>query len=190
MPSELRGPATYPFEWKRLRAIELRANDLEMTRESALGGNDQSLAVDSQLCFALYSTMHALGRTYAPLLAGLGLTYTQYLTMLVLWEKDDLGIKAIGERLHLDSGTLTPLLKRLEHAGLVNRRRDPDDERQVKVALTTEGRDLQRTAQPIPALLARASRQSASKSASLIEDLKTLRSGLIAGSRRATALVE
>ena len=151
---------------------------------------NQSLALDTQLCFALYSTFHALGRTYAPLLSDLGLTYPQYLTMLVLWEQDNLGIKAIGDRLHLDSGTLTPLLKRLEHAGLVTRRRDPDDERQVKITLTKAGRDLEPKAQPIPAQVALATRRSASKLASLTDDLKNLRASLIASPGRATAFAD
>ena len=86
--------------------------------------NDDMLQLSQQLCFALYATTHAFNRAYRPLLAPLDLTYPQYLVMLVLWEADDLTVKEIGARLQLDSGTLTPLLKRLEAAGLVQRERD------------------------------------------------------------------
>src|SRR5438132_6813705 len=103
---------------------------------------DQSLALDQQLCFALYSTMLGLNKVYRALLKDLGLTYPQYLVMLVLWERDDLTVSEIGERLFLDSPTLTPLLKRLETAGFVARNRSGTDERQVIVSLTTAGRRL------------------------------------------------
>ncbi|MBC7582714.1 MAG: MarR family transcriptional regulator, partial [Tardiphaga sp.] len=88
------------------------------------------LKLENQICFAVYSTAHAFNRIYKPLLDRLGLTYPQYLVMLVLWERDDVPVKAIGERLFLDSGTLTPLLKRLEVAGLIRRTRSAADERQ------------------------------------------------------------
>ncbi len=107
-----------------------------------MADDHDALKLGDQLCFAVYSAAHAFNRVYKPLLAALGLTYPQYLTMLVLWEQDDVAVKAIGERLGLDSGTLTPLLKRLEKLGLVARRRDPADERSVRIALTTEGRAL------------------------------------------------
>lgn len=98
------------------------------------------LELDNQLCFALYDASRAVIRSYGPLLAGLGLTYPQYLTMLVLWEADGpVTVGDVGARLHLDSGTLTPLLKRLEQLGYVSRRRDPADERRVLVELTAEG---------------------------------------------------
>ena len=87
------------------------------------------------LCFAVYSANHAFNRVYKPLLDQLGLTYPQYLVMLVLWERDDVPVKDIGERLFLDSGTLTPLLKRLEAADLIKRTRSTEDERQVLIAL-------------------------------------------------------
>ena len=96
-----------------------------------------------QLCFAVYSTAHAFNRVYKPLLDRIGLTYPQYLVMLVLWERDGLAVKAIGEQLFLDSGTLTPLLKRLEAAGLVERRRSREDERVVNIHLTPAGQSLQ-----------------------------------------------
>ena len=100
---------------------------------------DQALRLDNQICFAVYSAAHAFNRVYKPLLDRLGLTYPQYLVMLVLWERDGVPVKDIGERLFLDSGTLTPLLKRLEAAGLVKRTRSTEDERQVLIALTPQG---------------------------------------------------
>lgn len=112
-----------------------------------------ALALDNQLCFAVYAASHAFARTYRPLLEPLGLTYPQYLVMLVLWERDGIGVKAIGNRLGLDSGTLTPLLKRLAAAGLVSRARDGDDERQVRVTLTDTGRALRAQAAGLPHLI-------------------------------------
>jgi DNA-binding MarR family transcriptional regulator len=113
-----------------------------------------ALALDNQLCFAVYAAAHAFGRTYRPLLDKLGLTYPQYLAMLVLWERDGLTVKAIGERLGLDSGTLTPLLKRLAAAGLVTRSRDAEDERQVRITLTEAGRALRAKAAGLPPIIA------------------------------------
>src|SRR5438552_18981478 len=97
---------------------------------------DQPLLLGNQLCFSIYSTAHAFNRVYKPLLDKLGLTYPQYLVMMVLWERDGVPVKGIGEKLFLDSGTLTPLLKRLEAAELVKRTRSTDDERHVLIALT------------------------------------------------------
>lgn len=111
------------------------------------------LALENQFCFALYSASHAMTKAYKPLLDRLGLTYPQYLVMLVLWEQDAILVKDIGARLFLDSGTLTPLLKRLEANGLVARNRDPQDERQVRISLSAEGRALQAEAAAIPAQL-------------------------------------
>jgi DNA-binding MarR family transcriptional regulator len=108
------------------------------------------LALENQLCFALYSASHAMTKTYKPLLDRLGLTYPQYLVMLVLWQQDAVLVKDIGARLFLDSGTLTPLLKRLEVGGLLERRRDPQDERQVRISLTAAGRGLKAQAREIP----------------------------------------
>jgi DNA-binding MarR family transcriptional regulator len=117
-------------------------------------GRVPQLELDEQLCFALYDATRAVVRAYAPLLDQLGLTYPQYITMLVLWESDGaLSVGELGARLHLDSGTLTPLLKRLEQLGVVDRRRDPADERRVLVTLTSAGRALQRSAVDIPACL-------------------------------------
>src|ERR1700742_4704581 len=107
-----------------------------MPRKSAA---DASLLLSNQICFAVYSTAHAFNRVYKPLLDRLKLTYPQYLVMLVLWERDGLSVKEIGERLFLDSGTLTPLLKRMEAAELLKRSRSTEDERQVLIALTQKG---------------------------------------------------
>src|SRR5207302_2784875 len=114
------------------------------------------LRLDNQICFAVYSAAHAFNRVYKPLLDRLGLTYPQYLVMLVLWERDGVAVKDIGERLFLDSGTLTPLLKRLEAAGLVKRTRSTEDERQVLIALKPKGHALKEAARAVPqAILSR-----------------------------------
>src|SRR3954463_16375045 len=102
-----------------------------MTKARGSTRTGHPLQLDNQLCFAVYAAAHAFNATYKPLLEPLGLTYPQYLAMLVLWEEDGVTVSAIGSRLGLDSGTLTPLLKRLEAAGLVSRLRDAADERQV-----------------------------------------------------------
>ena len=120
----------------------------EDTKQSLAGVN--LLALDNQFCFALYSASHAMTRTYKPMLDRLGLTYPQYLVMLVLWEQDAILVKDIGARLFLDSGTLTPLLKRLEANGLLTRNRDPHDERQVRIVLSADGKSLRRQAEAIP----------------------------------------
>ena len=104
------------------------------------------LKLDNQLCFALYAATRAMTRTYRERLGPLGLTYPQYLVLVVLWENDGLNISQLGQRLLLDSGTLTPLLKRLETAGLVTRNRRQSDEREVEIWLTDKGRDMQREA--------------------------------------------
>src|ERR1700755_2779116 len=111
---------------------------------------DQPLKLDNQICFAIYSAAHAFNRIYKPLLDGLGLTYPQYLVMLVLWERDDVPLKDIGDRLFLDSGTLTPLLKRMEAADLIKRTRSTADERQVLIALTPKGHALRDKARAVP----------------------------------------
>ena len=108
------------------------------------------LLVDQQLCFALYSANLAMNKVYRQLLSQLDITYPQYLVMLVLWQKDDVTVSEIGEQLFLDSATLTPLLKRLESAGLINRQRTRQDERQVAVTLTDAGQALRARAEAIP----------------------------------------
>lgn len=110
----------------------------------------RSLLLDNQLCFPIYAAARAMMQAYQPLLAKLGLTYPQYLVLMVLWENDGRSVKELGERLYLDSGTLTPLLKRLEEANLVRRTRATHDERVVEVSLTAEGKRLRKRAEEIP----------------------------------------
>ncbi len=109
---------------------------------------DENLRLSRQLCFAVYSVGHAFNRIYKPLLDPLGLTYPQYLVMLVLWEQDGVTVKELGQQLHLDSGTLSPVLKRLQALGYVQRSRDLPDERQVRVTLTERGRAIRKQAVP------------------------------------------
>jgi DNA-binding MarR family transcriptional regulator len=134
--------------------------------------------VGSQLCFAVYSASHAFTRAYRPLLEALGLTYPQYLVMLVLWGEDGLSVKEIGGRLFLDSGTLTPLLKRLEGAGLVQRRRDQGDERVVRILLTAEGRALRERAGRVQAEIAFKVAMPAPEVRALTDNLAALRAAL------------
>ncbi len=112
--------------------------------------------LNRQVCFALYSASRAATAVYRPVLEDLGLTYPQYLVMLVLWENEPRGVKELGDELGLDSGTLSPLLKRLESLGLVERRRSGEDERRVAVHLTAAGRDLSTEAKALPTRLAEA----------------------------------
>lgn len=114
------------------------------------GDDDEWLKLGNQLCFALYGASRAVVQLYQPLLAPLGLTYPQYLVMLVLWESDGASVRHLGERLMLDSGTLTPLVTRLETAGLVQRRRSSEDARVVGVWLTAPGKRLKKSARAIP----------------------------------------
>jgi DNA-binding MarR family transcriptional regulator len=136
------------------------------------------LALDNQFCFALYSTSHAMTKTYKPLLDRLGLTYPQYLVMLVLWEHDDVLVKDIGARLFLDSGTLTPLLKRLEANGLLARIRDTVDERQVRIVLSSEGRALRARALEVPEQILCATKQPVSELGRLRAELADVRHAL------------
>jgi DNA-binding MarR family transcriptional regulator len=140
--------------------------------------SDLPLQLDNQLCFAVYSTAHAFNRFYKPLLDRLGLTYPQYLVMLVLWEQDGLSVKEIGERLFLDSGTLTPLLKRVETAGLIKRARSTEDERQVIVVLTAQGEGLKEKARSLPLSILAASQCSVAELAALKKEVETLRDRL------------
>ena len=116
----------------------------------------RDLALDEQLCFALYSTMIGINKAYRPLLKALDLTYSQYLVMLVLWEQDAQTVSQIGDRLFLDSATLTPLLKRLEASGLIERQRSAEDERRVIISLTAAGKALEKRAEKVPACMATA----------------------------------
>lgn len=140
---------------------------------------DQLLKLDNQFCFALYSASLAMTKTYKPLLENLGLTYPQYLVMLILWEQDDVLVKDIGERLFLDSGTLTPLLKRMESADLLERKRDAVDERQVRITLTANGRALKRKAHDIPTQVLCASGQTTATFIELRAALNEIRNNLI-----------
>ena len=112
------------------------------------------LQLDNQLCFLFHRVTRELNAAYRPLLDDLGLTYPQYLAMLVLWEGDGIGVGAMGDRLGLDSATLSPQLRRMEHAGLVTRQRDPADERRVTIHLTDHGRDLEERAAGVPEAMA------------------------------------
>lgn len=145
--------------------------------------SDAPLQLSNQLCFAIYSTAHAFNRVYKPLLDRLGLTYPQYLAMLVLWEQDGVTVKEIGERLFLDSGTLTPLLKRLEAAHLLKRNRSTEDERQVLISLTPQGQALKEKARAVPQAILAASACS-------VGELTAIRNELVALRDRLNAAVE
>jgi MarR family transcriptional regulator, organic hydroperoxide resistance regulator len=137
--------------------------------------------LDNQLCFAVYAAAHAFGRAYRNLLGRYELTYPQYLVLLVLWEQDGLSVKEIGNRLFLDSGTLTPLLKRLEASGRVRRARDRVDERQVSIFLTPAGAKLRDVLACVPDDAGGLTGLDAEGRKSLLHDLVTLRMGLQAG---------
>ena len=144
---------------------------------------DQLLRLDNQICFAVYSAAHAFNRVYKPLLDRLGLTYPQYLVMLVLWERDGVPVKEIGERLFLDSGTLTPLLKRLEQAGQIKRTRSTEDERQVLIGLTAQGHALKDKARAVPPSILAASECS-------VPELLAIKNEIVALRDRLNAAVE
>lgn len=110
----------------------------------------EAMKLSRQLCFPLYAAARNVTSLYTPWLKPLGLTYTQYLVFLVLWEKDGISVSEIGEKLMLDNGTLSPLLKKMEQAGYVSRRRRPEDDRVVEITLTDEGRSLQEKAKDVP----------------------------------------
>lgn len=140
---------------------------------------DDLLKIDHMICFALYSAGHAFTRLYKPLLDPLGLTYPQFLVMVTLWEKDNRTVSEIGETLLLESSTLTPLLKRLETAGMVRRTRDLDDERVVRIQLTREGAALKQKATGIPQTIGCTTSLSVSDMIKLTGDLKALREKLL-----------
>ncbi|MEQ7758045.1 MarR family winged helix-turn-helix transcriptional regulator [Xanthomonas hortorum] len=145
-------------------------------RTDAPGAGDAQdpLRLDRQVCFPLYAASNLLTRLYRPALADIGLTYPQYLVMLVLWEAEPQSVGALGERLHLDSGTLTPLLKRMADADLVTRRRDATDERRVLIELTPSGRALRARARQVPLTLAAALDLSPEALDTLRETVQTL----------------
>ena len=142
--------------------------------------SDVMFELDNQLCFALYSTSLAMTRVYKPLLDGLGLTYPQYLAMLVLWERDGLMVCELGERLYLDSGTLTPLLKRMQATGLITRLRAVEDERRVHITLTAAGRKLKTRAARIPGCILSATQCSVPELVLLTQQVQALRERLAA----------
>ncbi|MFM2119238.1 MAG: hypothetical protein RL722_706 [Pseudomonadota bacterium] len=137
------------------------------------------LQLDRQLCFALYASSLAMTKLYKPRLEALGLTYPQYLVMLVLWERDGASVSEIGQRLSLDSGTLTPLLKRMQQSGWLDRRRSREDERRVEIHLTEAGRTLRQQAAALPPSIVRASGCRAEELAPLVTQLHSLRQRLI-----------
>jgi MarR family transcriptional regulator, organic hydroperoxide resistance regulator len=134
--------------------------------------------LDQQLCFALYSSSLVMTKLYKPVLGALGLTYPQYLVLLVLWETDAIGVGELGERLYLDSGTLTPLLKRMEAAGLLTRERAAADERRVIVSLSAAGRALRRRCQRVPIEVACATGCKLTELTELTAQLQALRSNV------------
>jgi MarR family transcriptional regulator, organic hydroperoxide resistance regulator len=143
--------------------------------------DENVLLLSDQVCFALYSAALAMTRAYRPLLETMGLTYPQYLALLLLWEQDGLTLKALGERLGLDSGTLTPLVKRLEAQGLVRRARDDADERLLRVRLTAEGAALKDKARCLPPEIIAACGWPPERLGVLREELKQLRDALNGG---------
>lgn len=140
---------------------------------------NEGLRLDNQMCFALYSASLTMTKAYKPLLKKFDLTYPQYLVMLVLWEQDKRTVSELGERLFLDSGTLTPLLKRLEALTFIARTRDAADERRVIVALTAAGRRLQKQSLVVPQRIACATECTLPELKSLTKQLGELRAALI-----------
>ena len=136
------------------------------------------LSFDNFLCFTLYSANHAMNRAYKPLLKKLGLTYPQYIVMVVLWEKDKQTVKDLGEKLFLASNTLTPLLKRLEKIGYVTRQRDPVDERKVFIHLTQQGKELKEKTLEIPGCIIEATGLTPKNLQYLLEQISLLRRNL------------
>lgn len=142
--------------------------------------NDETLKLDDFLCFAVYSANHAFNRVYKPILDRLSLTYPQYLAMVTLWDADGVTVGQIGERLMLETNTLTPLLKRLESAGLVRRVRDMSDERQVRIHLTEKGRGLREQAECIPGKIADCLARDREAIGALTDELTRVRNTLMA----------
>ncbi|WP_425387987.1 MarR family winged helix-turn-helix transcriptional regulator [Azospirillum halopraeferens] len=147
--------------------------------DTPLTPGDDILKLGEFLCFAIYSAGHAFNRVYKPLLDRIGLTYPQYLVMVLLWEEDGRTVGSLGEKLLLESSTLTPLLKRLEALGHVRRTRDPADERQVRVSLTDQGRALHEPALAIPRCILDASGMQAGDLERLRAEITALRDSLL-----------
>ena len=150
----------------------------ESVERSPAAASDEAQRLDNQRCFAVYSAAHAFGRTYRALLSSHDLTYPQYFVLMVLWEQEGLTVKEIGGRLFLDSGTLTPLLKRMEASGHVRRARDRADERQVSIFLTAKGRELKGTLDCVPNRAGGMSGLSVDAQRELLDVLVNLRAGL------------
>ena len=170
---------------KIARDIYSRMNDEELTMPKRphpdKGGASSGCApgrVGDFLCFAVYAASHAFTRVYNPLLDALGLTYPQYLVRVMLWEQDDQTVGSLGDKLFLESSTLTPLLKRLEALGLVKRSRDPNDERQVRIRLTAAGERLREHAAHVPNCIAEASGLTSAEARRLVVDVTALRNSL------------
>ncbi|WP_433747061.1 MarR family winged helix-turn-helix transcriptional regulator [Falsibacillus pallidus] len=115
--------------------------------------NNQQLKLENQICFKLYAAEREVNKIYRPILKELDITYPQYLVLLVLWETNAVSVKNLGSRLYLDSGTLTPMLKRMEQNGLIERNRFPEDERSVIISLTEKAKEMQKKAECIPDML-------------------------------------
>ena len=141
------------------------------------------LALDNQLCFGLYVCSKEIIRLYAPILEPLGLTYTSYITLLSLWEKDNVTVKELGARLFLDSGTLTPLLKKMEGQGLVTRTRSTKDERTVYVKLTADGKNLRKKCLEVPKQMMCHNLMSLDEGAELLQNLHKLMSKMTCGNK-------
>jgi len=152
-----------------------------MHGEREAGMDKDPLRLDRQVCFPLYAASNLLTRLYRPVLAELGLTYPQYLVMLVLWETRPHSVGSLGAALHLDSGTLTPLLKRMETAGLVTRARDAGDERRVMIDLTEQGAALREAAASVPETLARGLELSGPALEALRDSVQALVAALAGG---------
>lgn len=140
--------------------------------------------LDDLLCFAVYSANNAFNRFYKPVMAELGLTYPQFLVMIALWEADGVRVSHLGERLGLESNTLTPLLKRMEGLGLISRKRDDKDERQVIIALTEQGRALETRASGLPACVLDATGLDPKELIQLRNDIERIRTRLESATRR------
>ncbi|CAH8241207.1 Organic hydroperoxide resistance transcriptional regulator [Vibrio aestuarianus] len=141
---------------------------------------NEYLSLDNQVCFALYSASNAMGRAYQPLLKTLDLTYLQYIVMMVLWEEQSINVKQLGRRIHLDSGTLTPLLKRLETKGYVSRTRSQEDERIRIISVTEQGTELREKAKTIPVEMMGMSKMNIEELIKLKSDCEKLLANLIA----------
>ena len=147
-------------------------------QSTKLGESASDLALDDQLCFALYAATHAITRAYRPLLNELGITYPQYLVLLVLWERDTVPVGEIARRLQLDAAALTPLVKRLESLGLVTRQRDARDERIVRISLSSSGRALRTRAAQVRQDVSKRTGLASAEASGLRARLKALTAAL------------